>query len=197
MELRGGGGGGGLSPSNAHLLLHFLGKQTSWFRSTRLKCRFYEDDGRVFTLSAYQTGVRGGQFVRFQNTFLIERDDLEFGDGIDMPASEWHQLTQAWPCIMFCWRFNMSRKFNIVDRVNTTLSVEVTKCTGLAVMSAAAKKPKGTGITIYRRQMIDTGYLLEGSVHIDGFTAATFEKTFERITAALHEMTSHDSVTSK
>ena len=150
----------------------------------------------MFTLSAYKTGVKGGQFVRLQKTFLIERDDLEFGDGIDMAASEWQQLMHTWPCIMFCWRFNTSRKFNIVNRADTTLSVEVTKCTEAAstvVTSAAAKRTKETEIKIYRRQLIDTGYVLEGSVCINGFTAATFEKTFERITAALHEMTSHDS----
>ena len=144
----------------------------------KVKCRFYESDGRIFTLSAY---VRSQQnYVRLQETYLIDSEFLEFGDGVDIPCKEWLKLVAKWPEIIFCVRFNMRREFYLIDDVNTSLKVIVKK-----MSPHERQNPENTVMILEKMQILEDGYLLEGKVAIPRFTLENISKYFATVKDSL------------
>ena len=143
------------------------------------KCRFFEDNGDVLTLSAYKTD--GRFFVRLQKTFAYSDDGLEIGEGVDLPVEEWRAIKQIWPEIIFCLRFNMARKFELCGSKDSWLKVEVLRnrspMTSLRLI----------GYHILHEQKGPAKYLLSGEVYLSRFTVLECTEVFKYIEHVLLE----------
>ena len=156
-------------------------------QSDLVKCRFFEENGDVLTLSAYTTDDRF--FVRLQKTYAYSDDGLEIGEGVDLPVDEWRAIKEIWPQIIFCLRFNMKRKFELCGSKDSWVKIEVLKnrssMTSLHI----------TGYHILYEQGEPARYLLSGEVYLSRFTVLECREVFKYVEDVLlvHEQktTSH------
>lgn len=133
--------------------------------SDLMKCRFYEPDGRLYTLSVFTLSNK--IYLRFQRTYLYGDNGLEFGSGVNMSREDWESLKNIWPQIMFCWRFKIQRTFTISSSHMSSLIVYVTR------------RSNGSPKIIFMSKILVNGNFLDGTLAIYAFTASKCSKAFD------------------